>query len=379
MSAIFRRVAPCAIGAGAAAFQGFASSNTSTEDAKPPSKGSRLLFVGTGSSTGCPKPLCSMLFGSSTPAAETPELQQLRQDYQKRCRTSSLAARGDPKHNKDYRNNPALLITHCKKDNDSDCQRFIIDAGKTFREGALRWFPEDQVTGLDAIILTHHHMDAAGGLDDVRGFQKMAQRGTYYKAPQMVPMPLHLSEFCLSDVAERFPWLFPQQQPSYRTGTETDKPAVERHVASFDVQIFESFKPMNVAGLPVIPLPVWHGHDLISYGFAFTLHNKNDKPTHIVYISDISQMVPETMDYIMKKLPPTDILIVDALLPEIPHSVHFSLKQAVELSQQINAQQTYVVGMNCDAFATHDETNENLQKEYGGKVLLAYDGQVIHV
>lgn len=194
-------------------------------------------------------------------------------------------------------------------------------------------------------------------------------------------MPLHLSQACLNDVAQRFPWLFPKQQPSYRTGTDSNAPAVDRHVASFDIQVFESFKPMDVAGLKIIPLPVWHGDDLISYGFSFTIHSNDGKkkPSHVIYISDISKMIPETLEYMMKKYPHIDILIVDALLPDKPHSVHFSLDQAIELSQQLKAKQTFVVGMNCDTFPSHDETNSTLQKQHGGKVQLAYDGQVINL
>ena len=326
-----------------------------------------------------------MLFGANSKAVyDSPEIKRLRSEYKDKCRTSASATRGDPKHNKDYRNNPALLITHVfsdnnsnkKGENDGECKNILIDAGKTFREGGLRWFPEHGIATLDAIILTHHHMDAAGGLDDVRGFQKVKAQGTFGKPPQMIPMPVHLSRDCLDDVKDRFPWLFPNQQKqgeaAYTSGTVSGTPAVERHVASFDVQVFKSFQPMDIEGLKIIPLPVWHGDDLISYGFAFSIRG-----TNVVYISDISKMVPETMDYIMTKLPPTDILIVDSLLPEKPHSVHFSSTQAIALSQEMKAKQTYLIGMNCDAFLLHDEVNEDLQKRYGGKVLLAYDGQTI--
>lgn len=352
------------------------STKTKTESTTTSSNsktGAKLLFIGTGSSTGCPKPLCSMLFGphveEENPTSNS-ELSRLRQEYETRCPTSTVATMGNPKTNKNYRNNPALVISHCTCTNE-DPKNIIIDVGKTFREGALRWFPEHCITSLDAILLTHHHMDAAGGLDDVRGFQKMTQRGTYHKAPRMIPMPLHLSQFCLDDVAQRFPWLFPQQQPSYKTGMG-NKPAVERHVASFDVQVFQDYQPMTVAGLSMVPLPVWHGDDLISYGFAFTLKDK-----HVVYISDISKMVPETLEYILTHLPRTDILIVDSLLPDRPHSVHFSMEQAIDLANQLQAKQTYLIGMNCDAFPLHDQQNEILQKQTGGRVQLAYDGQVI--
>jgi len=126
----------------------------------------KLLFVGTGSSTGCPKPLCSMLFGTHAGSKQTttaaaakelsPEIQRLQAQYRDKCKTSRAASQGDPKDNKDYRNNPSLLISHCPDPQDGgEVKNIIIDAGKTFREGALRWFPKHDIATLDAIILTH--------------------------------------------------------------------------------------------------------------------------------------------------------------------------------------------------------------------------------
>jgi len=33
----------------------------------------------------------------------------------------------------------------------------MVDAGKTFREQAIRYFPETGLRRIDALILTHHH------------------------------------------------------------------------------------------------------------------------------------------------------------------------------------------------------------------------------
>jgi hypothetical protein len=55
----------------------------------------KLLFIGTGSSTGCPKPICSMLFSPIESKMElTEELKKLREEYKDRCKTSSLASLG---------------------------------------------------------------------------------------------------------------------------------------------------------------------------------------------------------------------------------------------------------------------------------------------
>jgi len=271
------------------------------------------------------------------------------------CSTSIRAIQGDnPRHNRDYRNNPSLLVQT------GDGRNIVIDVGKTFREGALRWFPVHGVTSVDAIVLTHEHMDAAAGLDDVRGFQKYATGASgdlrfnreEHRRPRAIPMPLYASRACLEDLAERFPWLLPKYKlnvddevkaKSERTTNNINGaevvPIVQRHVASFDVHVIESFEPFVVEGIEMTPLPVMHGEDLVSMGFAFSVG-----ALHVVYLSDISRMLPETLEYITTKLPqPTDVLVLDSLHPERKNPVHFSLEEAVELVKQIAPKRTYIV------------------------------------
>ena len=112
--------------------------------------------------------------------------------------------------------------------------------------------------------------------------------------------------------------------------------------------------------------------------------NKNDDKEkkssgglNVVYLSDISRMLPTTEAYIMQRLAQTDVLILDSLLVDREHPVHYSLKQAIELARRLKAKKTYIVGINCDDFLPHDEANEELKKVEGLDVELAYDGLVI--
>ena len=308
------------------------------------------------------------------------------------CSVSKSAIQGDPRLNKNYRNNPSLLIqTVGHKDNNDDSrappkvQTAIIDVGKTFREGALRWFPYFGIGSLDAIILTHHHMDAMGGLDDVRGFQKLLPFLPGSTRPRRNPMPLYLSKLCHKELQQRFPWLVPPPPEERQANMDDSKPVVKRDTASFDISVFENYMPMHVFdNLSVTPLPVWHGADLESHGFAFTLVGKSGKKLNVVYLSDISEMMPATLEFILNKLPKTDILIVDALLWEKPIPVHFSLKQALALRRTIQpTTATYFVGMNCDSMLSHDDMNQwlkaNHEHEASGIVELAYDGLCVEV
>ena len=283
------------------------------------------------------------------------------------CQVSNAAIIGDPRQNPNYRNNPSLLVAP------GNGKHVLIDAGKTFREGALRWFPSLGVTSLDAVLLTHHHMDAAAGLDDIRGFQpwiglydKSASDSSPPPSPyRAVPMPLYASQFCLEDLQERFPWLLPKEvspigkSSAIEESVHGNNVVISRHVASFDVHVMKNFESFNVAGVNVIPLPVMHGEDLVSLGFAFNIGRLN-----VVYLSDISRILPETLDFIRDRLPPTDILVVDALHPSKRNPVHFSLEEAMELMKLIQpTRMTYLVGMSCDSFLSHDEMNQQLKKQ----------------
>lgn len=362
-------------------------SPSSTQSISNTKEGPKLIFLGSGSSMGCPVGICTFTLKQALENATHPNTPK--------CDISHLASRGDPKYNKNYRNNPSFLI-HSYDSESKTYKNIIIDVGKTFREGALRWFPEFQIESLDAIILTHEHMDAAAGLDDVRGFQRYDAPpipltvGATSKPPRRIPVPIYLSQHCYDILQGQYPFLLPKKVNSDKsagsccsepsdltedTSSAPSKPIVHRDVAGFSVNIFQSYKAMNIEGLDIIPLPVWHGDDLISYGFAFSIPSKDsEKSINVVYLSDISRMVPETMDFIQNELPPTDILVVDALLWRHQHPTHFSLEQAVELRDQIQPRlQTFLVGMSCENYPPHEQMETYLKSTYGN-VTMAHDG-----
>ncbi len=94
-------------------------------------------------------------------------------------------------------------------------------------------------------------------------------------------------------------------------------------------------------------------------------------------LSDISRMPIETETYIMEKLPPTDVLVVDALsLDGLDHSTHYNLRQALELVRKLKPLRTFLVGMSCDRFLPHDDMNKEL-KALDVRIEFAYDGLMV--
>lgn len=95
-------------------------------------------------------------------------------------------------------------------------------------------------------------------------------------------------------------------------------------------------------------------------------------------LSDISRMPLETEKFIMEELPPTDILVIDALNLDSFNPTHNNLEQSLKIIRILNPKRTFVVGMSCDSFLPHDAMNKELAK-LDIKVELAHDGLVIAV
>ena len=368
-----------------------------------------LLFLGTGSSTGCPKPSCALLFNAngnnvhSTSSKSLNNIDEYLETMKRNCKVSTMATKGNPRYNKDYRGNPSLLIIHQNNDTveehseddmnvdeiqtnngKTSCTKtVVIDVGKTFTESALRWMPSHNLTSIDAVVLTHEHMDAVGGLDDLRGFQGMNTRNPQTGLPDQTPISVHLSKTCLLALLRQFFYLFPKKDKIAGETVSSDGTKVRRYVSKLDVHVVQSFQPFVAAGLRMIPLPVLHGEDLICNGYAFALDgcsssNGDEKKTNVVYLSDISRMPIDTETFIMENLPPTDVLVLDTLTPESNNPTHFNLKQALELVRKLKPRRTFLVGMACDCFLPHDEMNREL-KELDVHIELAHDGLCIEM
>ncbi|CAM9261096.1 unnamed protein product [Ectocarpus sp. 12 AP-2014] len=232
-----------------------------------------------------------------------------------------------------------------------------IDTGKTWREGAIRWFPRHGVRGLDGIVLTHDHADAMLGLDDVRSIQDSRKR---------TPTPVHVSERTDRSVRRVFPYL---------VGREDDNGAGGRFVAALNFNVFQDFQPFEVGGLEITPFPVMHGEDYVSHGFLF-----GPEGNKICYISDVSRVPPESMEF-LEKHGPMQLLVCDALMVSKKHRTHFCVEDSVVLAGQLKARRTLLVGLGSDI--EYHATNAMLasrEEELGmPHVRLAYDGLAVDV
>jgi len=319
---------------------------------------SRLIFMGTGTSSGTPLPLCLM----------NPNLPN--------CKVSRLATEGTPDCNRNYRNSPSVLIQY-GTNIDQGVKNILIDCGKHFRESMLRWFPRFKVNTLHGVVITHDHADAVFGMDDLRLAQDY--RKVWIDSKLKIvrePLPLFSNFRHYDRLRTCFPYLtdLPRPPPHTLNDDETERKIgpVQRFVALISWHKFADFETFNVCGLDILPLPVWHGEDYICMGFAF---GNTDK---VLYLSDVSEVPASTLRRI-KEMGNIDLLIVDTLFLT-DHPTHFSLSKACDLARKIRPNRTLLVGIGHNL--EHFETNERLRQlltDEGLDVQLAYDGLSLEV
>uniref|UniRef100_A0A6N2N2E6 Metallo-beta-lactamase domain-containing protein n=2 Tax=Salix viminalis TaxID=40686 RepID=A0A6N2N2E6_SALVM len=281
---------------------------------------SEIIFMGTGTSEGIPRLSCL-----TNPSNKCP-----------------VCSKAVEPGNKNRRLNTSLLIRY---HGPSGRRNILIDVGKFFYHSSLRWFPAFGLRTIDAVIITHSHADAIGGLDDLRDWTNNVQ--------PYIPIYVAERDF---EVMKKTHY--------YLVDTSVVTPGAAVSELQFNIIHKE---PFIVNDLKFTPLPVWHGRDYCSLGFRFG---------NICYISDVSEIPEETYPL----LKDCELLIMDALRPDRSSSTHFGLPKALEEVRKIQPRRTLFTGMM--HLMDHDNVNEYLAKlmeTEGLDVQLSYDGLCVPV
>lgn len=202
----------------------------------------------------------------------------------------------------------------------------VVDASVDFRLQMLR----QEVRRLDAVVLTHPHVDHILGLDDVYPFNVRSGN----------PMPIYGSPSTLKEVKITFRYLFAEQ-------TYPGIPKLDLHPVNGTFEI---------ADLRFEPIEVFHGKlPVLGYRLG-----------PFAYVTDVNFIPDESFE----KLEGVKILALDGLRYR-SHPTHFTLSEAASTAQRIGAENTYLIHMCHDV--DHDEGNAFLPDS----IKLAYDGLVL--
>ena len=296
----------------------------------------KLTFLGTGTSQGVP------IIGCHCPVCRSAD------PHDKRLRSAALVEYG------------GLTI--------------LVDAGPDFRIQMLR----EDVCHLDAILLTHNHMDHTGGLDDVRALNYIDRKAVHIYCEPKVLETLKIM-FGYAFAEHKYPG-----SPEWRIHLIDDSPfavmpveggdLVWMHEKGYCMQmpdgsvipcgndiVNDAKKPtedvLAAGGVKIIPIRGYHDKMPV-LGFRFG---------DIAYITDMSN-IPESE---FGKLRGLKHLTLNTVSYH-PHHSHFSLSEAVALAQRIGAEHTWLTHLS-HTFPSHPQFDSELPPG----ISPAYDGLVI--
>ncbi|RLN89789.1 hypothetical protein BBJ28_00010631 [Nothophytophthora sp. Chile5] len=265
-----------------------------------------------------------------------------------------LEAHANP-DSKNRRLNPSLLVRNLHSNTN-----VLVDCGKTFREAALRIFPEIGVAAVSA------------GLDDLREVQPFEETvdsvtQETIKTPSEA-LKVHCCKATSLDVRSKFPYLMEKELPPSSSST----PAPFRWTAQLRLEVFDPWAPFEACGIQFLPFPVIHGDGYTSFGFEFG----REFDTRFVYISDVSEFPDETRAFLNDaSKPPIDVLLIDALYLDKFHGTHMNLQKVVEEIQSIRPKRTLLTGMSHEFdYATHRAVVAEMGEEKGLCIEMTYDG-----
>ncbi len=218
----------------------------------------------------------------------------------------------------------------------------LIDASPDLRFQALR----HRLSRCDAILFTHHHVDHVFGLDEVRRFNAVME----------APIDIYAEPHTLENLRRVYRHIF-----------ESHKNVNPSFVATLIPKIIEPEQPLHLHGLRFTPLRLMHGR-LPIVGFRIDRTGPSettdvDDPLPLAYCTDVSAIPPETWP----ALSGLKTLFLDALRYR-HHPTHFTVDQAINAAQRIDAGRTYLVHM------THDIMHKDLEARLPERIGLSYDG-----
>lgn len=226
---------------------------------------------------------------------------------------------------------------------------FLIDTPPEMREACIQY----GINKVDAVLLTHAHMDHVAGFDDVRRFNTINgtrvdcdpdSPGAFGRVSRIVGKPMNC--YAMPETIEAMHRIFPYI--SSKGGTNgLFRPQIE---------FVDNSSPFEVCGLEIETLRVSHGFPCCGYIIS-------DGAKRLGYISDCHEIGEAEI----ARLKGVDIMVLNCLR-EREHATHLSLKRALEYLGRIDPKKAYLIHL------CHDFTHAQWLDKLPAGVEPGYDG-----
>ncbi len=269
----------------------------------------RLRFLGTGTSAGIPLIGCDCAVCTSTDPRDN------------RTRTSSV-----------------LEFT----DAGGQERVILIDASPDLRAQSLR----EGLRRVDAILITHNHVDHVFGLDEVRRFNDLMDQ----------PIEVWGDAHTLESLDRVYQHIFLPH-------TNVQK----SFIAKLTPKLLRPLEPIELFGVTITPIPLMHGKlEILGFRFDAPEMDTDGGLLPLAYCTDVSQVPEQSLEQILG----LRTLILDSLRHR-PHPTHMTIEQSLAVVGQARPSRAYFVHM------THDLGHASTNADLPDGVALAHDGLIL--